>query len=113
MGWQQPHWKAESSHGPVAAGLAAVAAAVQEPAPSCTWNCDCSRMNFLMNAGVTPVKNDQPRPEELWLVCQNKSCTARNHLGAEFVVELGLHSCGDEQPQPLRLVLEEQTSLLY
>lgn len=66
-----------------------------------------------MNAGVTPVKNDQPRPEELWLVCQNKCGTGRNHLGAEFVVELGLHSCGDEQPQPLRLVLEEQTLLLY
>lgn len=36
-----------------------------------------------------------------------------NHPGAEFVVELGLPSCGDQHPQPLRLVLEEQTSPLY
>lgn len=34
-----------------------------------------------------------------------------NHLGAEFVVELGLPNSGDQHPQPLRLVLEEQTLL--
>lgn len=95
-------WWAGSSHTGRLRGLAAagsvVAAAVQEPAPSCTWSCDCSRMNFLRKTGVTPVKNRMISPDlksSGWCVRANLPLVG-NHPGAEFVGELGLPSCGDQ-----------------
>lgn len=54
---------------------------------------DWGRMNLLMKAGVTPVKNDQPRPGELWLVCQSKSATGRKPPGSRV--------CGGAWPAQL------------
>lgn len=105
VGWQQPRWEAESCHTPEAMVL--------EPAPSCTWSCHCSRINLLVKALVTPGTNDQPRPGELWLVCQNKSATGGKASRSRVCGGAWSAQMWHRHPQPLRLVLEGQTSLLY